>query len=203
MNKSAVLSFLFFIAFTVSSCNDDLVRGSSTPTPAAPATIVGVWKSTGLGAVTDTKTIDASLAEIKKSDEKAATAFAAISFEFKADGTSIIPGSKSSGSATDLGKYTLSADKKVVTITSNATKDAKGNPDVQIYEIVTLTDTELKLGIAKLTAKDASGAFVVDFLSAGFIAYAFSAYVFAAKGLDVQKELAAAKTLQVTYNLAK
>jgi hypothetical protein len=194
MNRITSLFLTAIVTVLITSC--------SKTEEATPVTVVGVWKTAGLGVVTDTKTVDVTLDEIKKVDDKASTALATQVFEFKADGTSIVPGSGSSTN-TDAGKYVLSADKKTLTITSNTNKDAKGNLQVQTFEIISLTSTDLKLGVSKLSNKNAAGEFVIDFLTTDLITYLYSAYVFAAKGLNPNTELKAAKTLQATYNLKK
>ena len=182
-------------AFVISSC--------SKTEEIAPVTVVGIWKGNGLGVVTDTKTVDVTIDEIKKLDAKAGDGLAAQTFELKADGTSSIPKNSSSTVATDAGKYVVSADKKTLTITSSTEKDSKGNFSVQTFEIVKLTSTELKLGISKLSKKNTDGTFAVDFLSIDFVTYLYGIYVFGAKGLDANVELKNAKTLQTTYNLKK
>ena len=193
--KKITLLLVTFLTFVISSC--------SKTEEVAPATVVGIWKVGGLGVITDTKTVDVTTAEIKKLDAKAGEGFEAISYEFKADGTSV--SSKKSGTTivTDAGKYVISADKKMLNITSDKEKDSKGNASVQSFEIVSLTATELKFGLGKLTKKGTDGKFVVDLFSADFVTYLLSTYVFAAKGLDPEKESIAAKTLTSTYNLKK
>jgi hypothetical protein len=166
----------------------------------APITVVGKWTLDGLGVITDKKTVDVTNAELSKIDPKIGAGFATYTFEFKADGTSNTPDNEGK---LDAGKYTISADNKILTITSNTQKDSKGVFIVQKIDIVSLSASEMKLGIAKLSSKDADGDFIVDFFSNDFIAYLFSSYIFAAKGLNAETELNAAKTLQTTYNLKK
>jgi hypothetical protein len=194
MKKFTLLFLATILTFVISSC--------SKTEEVAPATVVGAWKVGGLGVITDTKTVDVTTDDIKKLDAKAGDAFAAQTFEFKADGTAITP--TSSGSAkTDAGKYVVSADGKTITITSTTTKDSKGNPSAQTFDIISLTNSELKLGVGKLTKKGTDGQFVIDFLSIDFVVYIYGAYVFTANGLDADKELKAAKTISATYNLKK
>jgi hypothetical protein len=195
MKKITLLFLATILTFVISSC--------SKTEEVAPPTVVGIWKVGGLGVITDTKTVDVTTAEIKKLDAKAGEGFEGISYEFKADGTSI--SSKKSGTSivSDAGKYVLSADKKLLTITSDKEKDSKGNAVVQSFEIVSLTTSELKFGLGKLSKKGADGKFIIDLLSADFATYLLSVYVFAAKGLDPEKENTTAKTLTSTYNLKK
>ena len=195
MKKFTLLFLATILTFVISSC--------SKTEEVAPATVVGVWKVGGLGVITDTKTIDVTTAEIKKLDAKAGENFESVGYEFKADGTSIA--SKKDGTAivTDAGKYVISADKKTLTITSNKEKDSKGNASVQTFEVISLTASELKFGLGKLTKKGTDGKFVIDLFSADFLTYILSAYVFSAKGLDFEKESIAAKTMNATYNLKK
>jgi hypothetical protein len=194
MKKITLLFLATILTFVISSC--------SKTEEVAPPTVVGVWKVGGLGVITDTKTVDVTTDEIKKLDAKAGDGFAAQTFEFKADGTAITP-SNSSSAKTDAGKYVVSADNKLITITSNTTKDSKGNPSVQSFEISSLTNSELKLGVGKLTKKGTDGKFVIDLFSIDFAVYIYGAYVFAAKGLEPEKEFMNAKTVTTTYNLKR
>ena len=193
--KKIILFFLATIlTFVISSC--------SKTVEVAPPTVVGVWKKGGLGVVTDTKTVDATTDDIKKLDANAGNNFAAQTYEFKADGTSIISNTSGTGK-NDAGKYVVSADGKTLTITSTTTKDSKGNPAVQAFEILNLTNSEMKFAVGKLTKKDTDGQFVVDLLSIDFAVYIYGLYVFTAKGFDGDKEMKAAKTLTATFNLKK
>lgn len=194
MKKITLLFLATTLTFVISSC--------SKTAEVAPPTVVGIWKVGGLGVITDTKTVDASTDDIKKLDVKTGEAFAAQTFEFKADGTAVIP-SNSGSATTDAGKYVVAADGKMITITSNTAKDSKGNPSIQTFEIVSLTNSELKFGIGKLSKKGTDGQFVIDLLSIDFAVYLYGAYVFAAKGLDPDLELKTAKTISATYNLKK
>jgi hypothetical protein len=194
MKKFTLLFLATILTFVISSC--------SKTEEVAPPTVVGVWKVGGLGVITDTKTVDATTDDIKKLDAKAGDAFATQIFEFKADGTATTP--TNSGSAkNDAGKYVVSADGKLITITSTTAKDSKGNPSVQTFDIISLTNSELKFGVGKLTKKGTDGQFVIDLLSIDFAVYVYGLYVFTAKGLDADKELKAAKTITATYNLKK
>jgi hypothetical protein len=189
---------LFFLAVMTA-----FIVSCSKTEEATPITVVGKWKVGGLGVITDTKTVDATTDDIKKADAKAGESFEAISYEFKADGTSISSEKSGSTVITDAGKYVLSADKKVLTITSDKEKDSKGNAAVQTFDVVSLTASELKFGLGKLTKKGADGKFTVDLFSDDFLTYFIAIYTFTAKGLDYNKEEVAAKTWQATYNLKK
>ena len=194
MQKITLFFLAVMTAFTISSCKKT--------EEVAPPTVVGIWKIGGLGVITDTKTVDATTDEIKKLDAKAGDNFAAQTYEFKADGTSNISNTSGTGK-NDVGKYVVSADGKSLTITSNTVKDSKGNPSVQTFEVLSLTNSEMKFGIGKLTKKGSDGEFVVDLLSIDFAVYIYGLYVFTAKGLDGSKEMKAAKTVSATFNLKK
>ncbi|MDZ7900140.1 MAG: hypothetical protein U5N85_19225 [Arcicella sp.] len=193
MKKITLLFLATFLTFIISSC-------SKTEETATPVTVVGKWTLGGLGVITDKKTVDVTTAELSKIDPKIGEGFATYTFELKADGTSNTP---DSDGKLDAGKYTVSADNKLLTITSNFKKDSKGVLMVQKIDIVTLSASEMKLGIAKLSNKGTDGDFIVDFFSNDFLAYVFASYVFAAKGLNAETEVNAAKTLQTTYNLKR
>ena len=195
MQKNTLLLLAVMAAFVISSC--------SKTEEAAPVTVVGIWKVGGLGVITDTKTVDVTTAEIKKIDAKAGEGFEAISYEFKADGTSVSSKRSGTTTVTDAGKYVISADKKLLNITSDKEKDSKGNASVQTFEVLSLTNSEMKFGIGKLTKKGSDGDFVVDFFSIDFAVYFYGLYVFTAKGLDGEKEMKAAKTVSATFNLKK
>ena len=194
MKKFTLLFLATILTFVVSSCKKT--------EEVAPPTVVGLWKVGGLGVITDTKTVDATTDDIKKADAKAGENFAAQTYEFKADGTSIIANTSGTGK-NDVGKYVVSTDGKLLTITSNTNKDSKGNPSVQTFDVLSLTNSEMKFGVGKLTKKGTDGQFVIDLFSIDFAVYIYGAYVFAAKGLDADKELKAAKTITATFNLKK
>ena len=101
MKKINILFLATILTFVISSC--------SKTEEVAPPTVVGVWKVGGLGVITDTKTIDATTAEIKKLDAKAGEGFEAISYEFKADGTSISSNKSGTTIVSDAGKYVISS----------------------------------------------------------------------------------------------
>ncbi len=194
---------LFFLAvmttFVVSSCNKD----KDIPSVVEPVSIVGFWKCGGIGVITDSKIVDATVAEIRNYRTDLGDVFDAQTFQFNVDGTSSIPKSPSFISQ-DPGKYKLSPDGKTLTVTSNTYKDRNGDINVQTFEVIKLTKTELILGIGnKLTTKDIDGGFVINTLTIDIITFFFGGYVFGSKGINFISEWQSAKTWQATYNLKR
>lgn len=195
MNKLSKIILATFFAITIFSCkkSDDVTPASSSET------IVGKWTFGAIGIKTDTKTIEATIADIKKLDEETSIGLGKSSYEFKANGTVI----SIDDAETETGKYIVDAGNKNLTITSDTKKDANGKPEVSSLEIITLTKTNLIIGAPKITKKNTDGDFISGDDDQDIVNYFFSLLVFTAKGLDPDTELSKAKTMQIIINLKK
>lgn len=196
MNKLKTLLTTTIVALLVFSCSkskDDAVAPAS-------ASVVGKWTFGAIGIKTDTKTVEATIADLTKLDADAGASLGKSSYEFKTDGTVITI----DDTETETGKYVLDAGNKNITITSDKTIDPiTGKLEISKFEIVTLTKTNLVLGAPVLTKKDAEGYFVTGNDDEDFANYLFGAIVFAAKGLDADDEFIKAKSMQIIVNLKK
>jgi hypothetical protein len=128
MKKITLLLLATVFTFIVSSC--------SKTEEVAPASIIGKWENTALGAIVDTKTYSTPPGQTVKIGTSSLSVDAA-SMEFKADGTGVF--------GKETGKYTLSSDgKKVALILPTYTIN---------LEVTSLTATGLVLSTSKLTKK--------------------------------------------------
>jgi hypothetical protein len=162
-------------------------------------TIVGLWKPATLGTVTDVKTIEITLADIQTYNKPLADTINFLSFDLRADGTATVPSNDKVGK--DVGKYVLSTDKKMLTYTSNTRKDAKGAIFVEIYEVITLTSTDLKLGFPKKVK--VGTAFPTNIFSIDFALTLIFGDVYQKKNPVVDPILATATTIQNTLGMKK
>ena len=186
MKKITLLLLATILTFVISSC--------SKKEDVAPVTIVGKWTLSGFGSITDTKTYDATIEEIRKISTvttKQADAFAAINFEFKADKSYL---SNYNGNGT----YALSQDGKSIVMTSEKSTAAK--PIVETLTIETLSQSELKLGLKKLVKATGETEFKLGFED--LANYVFGIYGFAAKG-GTSAELEKVRSIQGTLNLKR
>ena len=186
MKKFTLLFLVTILTFVISSC--------SKTEEVAPPSVIGKWTLSGFGSITDTKTYDATIEDIRKLPSvtaKQADAFAAINFEFKADKSYF---SNYNGNGT----YVLSADAKSIVMTSEKSTTAK--PVVETLTVVTLTQSELKLGLKKLVKPTGETEFKLGFED--LANYIFGIYGFAAKG-GTTAELEKVRSIQGTLNLKR
>jgi hypothetical protein len=167
-------------------------KADDAVTPAS-GSIVGNWTFTALGIKTDLKSTEATLTEIKKLDPDSGDDLGKTSFELKADGTTI----STSDSGTEKGKYKYDAATKTLTITSDVDKQSTS------YEVVSLTNTDMVLGIFKSTKKDSMGDFIFNSEDEGALTFLFAAIVYAAKGIDGDAEVTKAKSFQLIFRFKK
>jgi hypothetical protein len=165
----------------------------------AEVTIVGLWKPATLGTVTDVKTLEITLADIQTHNKPLADTINFLSFDLRADGTATVPSNDKVGK--DVGKYVLSTDKKTLTYTSNTKKDSKGVIFVEVYEVLSLTATDLKLGFPKKVK--VGTAFPTNILSIDFALTLIFADVYQKKNPVVDPVLATATTIQNTLGMKK
>ena len=192
--KNLTLTLLTLISiFCFTACKEDF-NPNVTPT-VTDVSIVGQWKFNSLGAITNVKTYEATLDEIKKfsgnntaSTDSIASLYA---YEFKSDSTYI--------AGDDRGKWRMSSDKKSVTLTSTQSVGFDGKYQVITYQIASLTATDLRLAYRKLVA-DANGEITTD----GFIDFIYLAigyYVIQIKGSAAEANNAT--SLQTTISLKR
>jgi hypothetical protein len=110
-------------------------------------TVVGLRKPAAFGLITDVKSAEITIADIQVYSKKLADSLSTLTFDLRADGTATVL--VDSKKATDEGKYVVSADKKTITYTSNTLKNSQGGIFVEVYEVLSLTATELKIGFLK------------------------------------------------------
>lgn len=164
------LSLAFLLSSLLLSCSDDikpdLTSGSGTTTNGGTSTtvsVVGKWNMTGMSTITDKKTYTSTTSEIIagiKQDSidivtngSGSLVFGssavntlltkAYNFEFKSDSTFVTTYS--------TGKWSLSADKKTLTVISNG-KSSK-------FEIISNTNSSLRLGLLKFTRTKTTDSF--------------------------------------------
>jgi hypothetical protein len=162
-------------------------------------TIVGLWKPATLGTVTDVKTLEITLTDIQTYNKPLADTINFLSFDLRADGTATVPSNDKVGK--DVGKYVLSTDKKTLTYTSNTRKDSKGVIFVEVYEVITLTSTDLKLGFPKKVK--VGTAFPTNIFSIDFALTLIFGDVYQKKNPVVDPVLATATTIQNTLGMKK
>ncbi len=196
MSKITNLLTTIVLALVIFSCSKSK---DGSPAPAS-ASVIGKWTFGALGIKTDVKTIEASIAEIRKLDPETGDGLGKSSYEFKADGKAItIDDGK-----TENGKYVIDASKKFITITSDTDIDPNTKKlEITKYEIITLTATNLVLGLTTVTQKNADGEFSSGNKEEDFINYFIGLIVFSAKGLDTDAEFEKAKTIQILIKLVK
>jgi hypothetical protein len=192
--KNLTLILLVLISiFSFTACKEDL-NPNVTPV-VTDVSIVGQWKFSSLGAITNIKTYEATLDEIKKfsGNNTAATDSIAsmYAYEFKSDSTYI--------AGEDRGKWRMSSDKKSVILTSTQSVGFDGKYQVITYQIASLSNTDLKLAYKKLVA-DANGEIETDGFT-DFIYLVVGYYVIQIKGNAVEAN--AATSLQTTISLKR
>lgn len=187
MKRFTLLFLATILTFIISSC--------SKTAEVAPITIVGKWTANGIEAITDTKTYDATIEDIRKLDSKTANDLSTIIVEYNADGTYLYNN--------DKGTYKISADNKTLTLTSTIEKDSKGAFIVESIDIPVLTANELKMGLKKLTKKATDKEYTVAF-DESFLSYVYAIIAINIKD-QVNAEAIEAKSvsLQGTLNLKK
>lgn len=193
MKNSTLTLFALISIFSFTACKEDFNPNVS---PAVTdVSIVGQWKFGSLGAITNIKTYDATLDEIKKFSGNNTTATDSIAsmyaYEFKSDSTYI--------AGEDRGKWRMSSDKKSITLTSTQSVGFDGKYQVITYQIASLTATDLRLAYKKLVA-DANGEISTD----GFIDFIYLAigyYVIQIKGSAAEANQAT--SLQTTISLKR
>ncbi|MDR6563210.1 MULTISPECIES: hypothetical protein [unclassified Arcicella] len=140
--------FIIILATIVSFTACEQKFGSDV-TPQAPVSIVGKWSISGFGTITNIKTYEATLQEIKstpKIDTTMVSALATgVSFDFKQDGTY--------AAGKTVGTWKTKDSNKTIDL---ITKDNTGKESVQTFSVLELTANSLKLGSKKFT-KNASG----------------------------------------------
>lgn len=180
---SKIIVTTLFIAF-LASCSKDKDASPSS------ASVVGKWTFSAIGIKTDTKTTEATLAEIKKLDEDAGTTLESV-IEFKADGTYLTTGEDS-----ETGKYTVDSGNKNITTTSSVA-------EVTTFEIVSLSNSEMVLGQFKSSKKDAAGDFEFEDDLAGLFVYIFADAIYTIRGIDGEADFEKAKSVQLILKFKK
>ncbi len=193
MKKLTLILFSILSFFYLTSCEEGF-SPNVTPAP-TEVSIIGQWKFNSLGAVTNVKSYEATLDEIKKfSGNNTATTDSIASlyaYEFKSDSTYI--------AGDDRGKWSMSSDKKSVTLTSTQNVGFDGKYQVITYQIASLTSTDLKLAYKKLVA-DANGEIETDGFT-DFLYLVVGYYVIQIKGNAVEANQAT--SLQTTISLKR
>ena len=188
MQKITLFFLAVMTAFVVSSCKKT--------EEVAPATVVGKWNLVGITGTTDLQTFTATNEEIKKNVPN--VTIAAFAYEFLSDGTFNVLDDKGVKDIEDSGKYVLTTDKKTATLTTN--KDTNGNIYIYIFEISTLSNTELKLSSPKLTK--VNNKFTATSTSEAVSAF-YTQIAILAKGGTVANDYNKATTIQAVLNFKK
>jgi hypothetical protein len=191
MNKLLLMPIM--LCFFLVAC------GKTDDVKTEEVTIVGLWKPATLGIITDTKTLEITLADIQTYNKPLADTINFLSYDLRADGTATVPSNDKAGK--DVGKYVLSTDKKTLTFTSNTRKDAKGAIVVEAYEVLTLTATDLKLGFPKKVK--VGGSFPASIFSIDFALTLIFGDVYQKKNPVVDPAITNATTLQNTLGMKK
>jgi hypothetical protein len=192
MNKLLLMPMMLCLFLVACSKTEDVKTEE--------VTIVGLRKPAAFGLISDVKSAEITIADIQVYSKPLADTLSTLVFDLRADGTATVL--VDSKKATDEGKYVVSSDKKTLTYTSNTLKNSKGSIFVEVYEILSLTATELKIGFPKV--KKANGGFSAadspsfDF-GAGLI---FSAY-YSKKDPMGASGFANATTIQNTITFKK
>jgi hypothetical protein len=185
---SKIIITTLFIAF-LASCSKDKDAAPSS------ASVVGKWTLSSFSIKTDTKTVDATLVEIGKLDPDTATELEN-SIEFKADGSA----TSTSGTEITKGTYVFDSGSKILTVTD---KDAAGVTSTFIYEVVSVSSSEMALGVAKSSKKGADGFFEFQNEDEELLADLFAFIVYTVKGLDADDEIEKAKSFQLLLKFKK
>lgn len=193
MNKITLFLLLVISTISLVSCEEKFGLDID-PTPAA-ATITGKWLFKSLGTITDKKTYELTLDDIRKIPGTSPSSVDSISktyaYEFKTDSSYV--------AGTDSGKWKSSSDGKTIVLTSKVTKGMNGKYQVQTLSVLNLTATELGLGLKKFTA-DADG----DFNTTSFedvLYLAMGGLALQYKGTE--QEAQSATSIQGTINLKR
>ena len=184
-NFKKIIILSFIVSFLV-SCNKD-----KEALPSA-FSIVGKWTFTAIGIKTDINTTEATVAEIKKLNNGSAVSIGESTLEFKADGTFV----STEEGVSETGKYVYDASKKSITVTN-------AQNEVETNEVISLSNSEMLLSIAKSSKKNADGDFVFANEAEDFAAYFYALIIYSVKSLDVDAELGKTKTMQLTLKLKK
>jgi hypothetical protein len=162
-------------------------------------TIVGLWKPVGFGIVTDVKTAEISLADVQTFNKPLADSINYLSFDLAADGGALLPTNNKSGK--DAGKYTLSSDKKTLNFKSNLRKDSTGNLATETYQVLSLTGSELKVGLRTFSTKN--GPINVSNAPLDFAVIIIFGTIYEKKDPTGAKAIASAATIQHTMTFKK
>jgi hypothetical protein len=193
MTKSLNLILATLLFTLVLSCKKS---DEADPTPAS-ASVIGKWNFASLGIKTDNKTIEATTAEIQKYDkdnQDLSLDDLLFTYEF-VDKTKVI---SKSGTETKNGTYIIDNAKKTITITDNVNKN-----EVEVYEIVSLTNNEIVLGQLKSEKKGSDGLFIFTNEIEDFAFYLIADLIYTIKGIDGEAEITKAKSVQLTLRLKK
>lgn len=193
MNKITLFLLLVISTISLVSCEEKF-GPDVDPTP-AEATITGKWSFKSLGTITDKKTYELTLDDIRKIPGTNTSSVDSISntyaYEFKTDSTYL--------SGTDSGNWKSSSDGKTIVLTSKVTKGMNGKYQVQTLSVLTLTSNELVLGYKKFTA-DADGDFNATTFE-DFVYLAMGGLALQYKGTE--QEAKSATSIQGTINLKR
>ncbi len=196
MKKIKHILIAVILVTIIFSCN----KSKEGDPAASSASVVGKWTLDAIGIKTDTKTTEATAAEIKKKDPDGNNNdLVNQSFEFKADGTVISTGED----GPEKGKYVYDSSNKTIKITSDTEKDANGKLEVSVLDVLSLSTTDMLLGLTKSSKKDSDGEFVFADEAEEFIVFIFALIVYNTKNIDVDADLAKAKSIQLTFRLKK
>lgn len=161
---SLFLSLVLLFSSLLFSCSDDItpdVTGSgsgSTPGGGSnvSASVVGKWNMTGMSTITDKKTYTSTVSEIvekltqdsinlvksgsstKLYPSNVKILLTSYAYEFKSDSTFV-------SGILDKGKWSLSADKKTIKVTSSISGQSR------TFTVISNTSTGLQLGLTKFT----------------------------------------------------
>lgn len=210
---SLFLSLAVLFSSLLFSCSDDItpdVTGSGGGSTSGggsnvSASVVGKWNMTGMSTITDKKTYTSTVSEIVAGIEQDSIELAksggsllfspsnvnlllksAYNFEFKSDSTYV--------TTLDKGKWSLSADKKTIKITSSTGTSST-------FEVISNTSSGLQLGMKKFTrAKTTDKYSPSDFTY--FLDAVFGVYgIYGSKPSEA--EVDAFLSYQGTYNYTK
>ena len=176
-----IITLISIISFT--ACEQ---KFGSDVVPKAPVSIVGKWTVSGFGTITNAKTYEATLQEIKSAPKADTTLVSALAqsfaFEFKQDGTF-------GGGAG--GTWKLNDSAKTIDLTS---KDKTGKESVQTFSVLELSENSLVLGSKKFTANASGNIEITNFQDLPF--YIMGTLAVMVKGSE--QELDDATSLQGT-----
>lgn len=178
--------FIIILATIVSFTACEQKFGSDV-VPKAPVSIVGKWSISGFGTITNAKTYEATLQEIKSTPKVDTTMVNALSvgfaYDFKQDGTFV--------AGSTVGTWKLNDSAKTIDLT---TKDRTGKETVQTFSVLELSENSLKLGTKKFTESASGNIEIKDFNDLPF--FILGTLAIGVKGS--QKDLDDATSLQGT-----